>query len=284
MYPNELFNILGLSVDLYSICFLVGVIACFVYMRIAMKKCGYSSTASDTILIVVMFAILIGLFSALLFQSIYDYIDSPANGFKITGRMTFIGGLIGGIVSYLAIYLIYVYIINPRLKQGNFFKSDMNKGAWYGVRFIPAGITVAHAFGRLGCFFAGCCHGQITEAWYGIYNVEVGAKTVPIQLYEAIFLFALTAVMIVLWFVFKFKYNLAVYLISYGVWRFIIEFFRADYRGDFIGDISPSQFWSIVMVIAGIIFFFLYRKYDAKFVKEEVTNPIEVESKTTIEQ
>ena len=283
MYPNELFNIFGLSVDLYSICFLVGVIACFVFVRIAMKKCGYSPTASDTILIIGIFAVLFGLFAAVLFQSIYDYIGNPSAGFKITGRMTFIGGLIGGIVSYLAIYLIYIYLINPKLKKGNFFKSDMNKGAWYGVRFIPAGITLAHAFGRLGCFFAGCCHGKITDAWYGIYNVEVGAKTVPIQLYEAIFLFTLTAAMIVLWFVFKFKYNLAVYLVSYGIWRFIIEFFRADYRGNFITGISPSQFWSIIMVIAGVVFFFLYRKFDSKFVKEEVTEPIEVETKSSQE-
>ena len=269
MYPNELFNIFGLSIDLYSICFLLGVIACFVYTYIAMKKCGYSPTAIDTILIIGIFAILFGIFSGVLFQSIYDYIADPSKGFKITGRMTFIGGLIGGIVSYLAIYLIYVYLINPKLKEKNFFKSDMNKGAWYGVRFIPASITVAHAFGRLGCLFAGCCHGKITDAWYGIYNVEVGAKTVPIQLFESIFLFVLTAAMIVLFFKFHFKYNLSVYLISYGIWRFVIEFFRADFRGNFIGGISPSQFWSIIMVLAGVAFFFIYRKFDNRFVKEE---------------
>ena len=270
MYPNELFNIFGLSIDLYSICFLLGVIACFVYTYIAMKKCGYSPTAIDTILIIGIFAILFGIFSGVLFQSIYDYIADPSKGFKITGRMTFIGGLIGGIVSYLAIYLIYVYLINPKLKEKNFFKSDMNKGAWYGVRFIPASITVAHAFGRLGCLFAGCCHGKITDAWYGIYNVEVGAKTVPIQLFESIFLFVLTAAMIVLFFKFHFKYNLSVYLVSYGIWRFVIEFFRADFRGNFIGGISPSQFWSIVMVLAGVAFFFIYRKFDNIFFKEEI--------------
>lgn len=269
MYPNELFNIFGLSIDLYSICFLLGVIACFVYTYIAMKKCGYSPTAIDTILIIGIFAILFGIFSGVLFQSIYDYIADPSKGFEITGRMTFIGGLIGGIISYLAIYLIYVYLINPKLKEKNFFKSDMNKGAWYGVRFIPASITVAHAFGRLGCLFAGCCHGKITDAWYGIYNVEVGAKTVPIQLFESIFLFVLTAAMIVLFFKFHFKYNLSVYLISYGIWRFVIEFFRADFRGNFIGGISPSQFWSIIMVLGGVAFFFIYRKLDNRFVKEE---------------
>ena len=284
MYPNELFNICGVSVDLYTICFVLGVIACFVYLSIVMKKSGYSSTASDTILVIGIFAILFGILSAVLFQSVYDYIANPSGGFKITGRMTFIGGLMGGIISYLAIYNIYVYLINPKLSDKNFFKSDMNKGAWYGVRFIPASITLAHAFGRLGCMFAGCCHGAITEEWYGMYNVSVGAKTVPIQLFEALFLFALTAVMTFLYFKFNFKYNLSIYLASYGTWRFIIEFFRDDYRGSFIGGISPSQFWSIVMVVAGIIFFFLYRKFDHVFVKEE-QEPINTEeTEPTVEE
>ena len=266
MYPNELFNIFGLSVDLYAICFLVGIIACFVYTYIAMKKCGYSPTASDTILIIGILAIMVGLLSAALFQAFYNLI--AGRGFVFEG-MTFIGGLIGGVVSFLGIYFLYVYVINPRLKEKNFFKSDMNKGVWYLLRIAPVSITLAHAFGRLGCMFAGCCHGHVTDEWYGIWNETLHAKAVPIQLYEAIFLFVISAVMIVLLFKFKFKYNMSLYLISYGVWRFVIEYFRADYRGDFIPGLSPSQFWSIVMVLLGIAIFFVYRKFDSRFVKEE---------------
>ena len=75
--------------------------------------------------------------------------------------------------------------------------------------------------------------------------------------------------MIVLLFKFKFKYNMSLYLVSYGIWRFVIEYFRADYRGDFIPGLSPSQFWSIVMVLLGVAIFFVYRKFDGRFVKEE---------------
>ena len=61
---------------------------------------------------------------------------------------------------------------------------------------------------------------------------------------------------------------MTLYLISYGIWRFVIEYFRADYRGDFIPGLSPSQFWSIIMVIGGIIVFFIYRYFDPKLNKE----------------
>lgn len=277
MYPNELFHIGSISIDLYSICFLVGIIACFIYTYIAMKKCGYSTTAVDTILIIGVFAIMFGILSAALFQAFYNLI--AGRGFTFQG-MTFIGGLIGGVVTFLGIYFLYVYVINPRLKEKSFFKSDMNKGIWYLLRIAPVSITIAHAFGRLGCMFAGCCHGRVTNEWYGMWNAEVGAKTVPIQMYEAIFLFAISALMIVLLFVFKFKYNMSLYLVSYGIWRFVIEYFRADYRGNFIPGLSPSQFWSIIMVILGIAIFFIYRKFDSRFTKEEVTDSPKVESKT----
>ena len=266
MYPNELFHIGSISIDLYSICFLVGIIACFVYTYIAMKKCGYSATAVDTILIIGIFAIMFGILSAALFQAFYNLI--AGRGFTFQG-MTFIGGLIGGVVTFLGIYFLYVYVINPRLKEKNFFKSDMNKGVWYLLRIAPISITIAHAFGRLGCMFAGCCHGHVTHEWYGIWNEGLHAHTVPIQLYEAIFLFTISIVMIVLLFAFKFKYNMSLYLVSYGIWRFIIEYFRADYRGDFIPGLSPSQFWSIVMVLLGVAIFFVYRKFDPIFNKEE---------------
>jgi phosphatidylglycerol:prolipoprotein diacylglycerol transferase len=276
MYPNELFNIFGLSIDLYLICFLVGIIACLVFTILAMKKTGYSSTARDTIIMIGIFAIIIGLLSASLFQAIYNL--AAGKGFTFEG-MTFIGGLIGGVISFVGIYFLYVYVINPRLKEKSFFKADMNKGIWYLLRIAPISITIAHGFGRIGCLFAGCCHGKVTDEWYGIWNAGVGAKTVPIPLYEAIFLFVLSALMIVLLFRLDFKYNMTLYLISYGIWRFVIEYFRADYRGDFIPGLSPSQFWSIIMVIGGIVIFFLYRYFDPKITKE----PEQIENEKSAE-
>jgi phosphatidylglycerol:prolipoprotein diacylglycerol transferase len=59
--------------------------------------------------------------------------------------------------------------------------------------------------------------------------------------------------------------GIVVYLVSYGIWRFVIEFFRDDHRGSLVGNLTPSQFWSIIMVVGGIATFFLYRYFDKKF-------------------
>ena len=42
----------------------------------------------------------------------------------------------------------------------------------------------------------------------------------------------------------QFRHNMTVYLIGYGIFRFLIEFIRGDDRGKLFGLLSPSQFWS----------------------------------------
>ena len=86
-----------------------------------------------------------------------------------------------------------------------------------------------------------------------------GVDVIPVQLLESIFLLVLAGVMALLYFKFRFNCNFGVYCTAYGVWRFVIEFFRVDERGGFIPGLTPSQFWCIVMVLLGIGYFFLYK-------------------------
>jgi len=225
-----------------------------------MWKMKFNEEAIDKILFIGVFGTGFGIFSAMLFQSVYDYIAKPSNGFRL-GGMTFIGGLIGGVLSFLIVWWLYIYVIAPRTKV-KLLQNNMNASLSDALPFIPIGIVIAHAFGRLGCFFAGCCYGRPTDAWYGIAcaapnGVTLEQKVVPTQLFEMIFLLLLGALMAVLYFKFKFKYNFGLYAAGYGIWRFIIEFYRDDYRGDFVGGITPSQFWSIIMVVVGIAYVFL---------------------------
>ena len=89
---------------------------------------------------------------------------------------------------------------------------------------------------------------------------------IPAQLYESLFLFITFGVC-----TFLYYKNVTIipqiYLISYGVWRFIIEFFRTDYRGGLTesGALSPSQIQSIIFVVAGVILFFVYKKFKVVF-------------------
>ncbi len=156
-------------------------------------------------------------------------------------------------------------------------------------------IAFGLAFGRLGCFLAGCCFGQRTDMPWGIkfpihsdawqlhrdlyypelqaqHNVTGVWESLPVhptQLYELLGALVIAAF---LWF-YQRKHmrfhgqSTAILLIAYGILRFVIEFWRADQRGGYI--LSTSQWISIPMCLLGIVLIIRGRKH-----------PLVAESKT----
>lgn len=254
MHPQPLFEIFGQPVYAYGICMASGIILCFAFLMFTMWYKKFNEAATNAILLIGVFGTGFGIFMAMLVQSILNYAADPTAGFKLAG-MTFMGGLIGGVGSFLAVWNLYVFVIAPRTKI-NFLQNKMNASLTDALPFIPIGICIAHALGRLGCHFAGCCYGMPVD-WGLPVSANDSLLRVPTQLFEMSFLFLLAGVMAFLYFKYKFNYNFGVYAISYGIWRFILEFFRDDDRGALILGLQPSQFWSIFMVLAGVGYIFL---------------------------
>lgn len=284
MHPEPIFKIFGQGVYLYGVCMAVGIVACFGFLLFAMWKQKFNETSADAVIFIGIFGTGFGIFSAMLFQAFYDFIADPDAGFHL-GGMTFIGGLIGGVVSFVGVWNLYMYVVRPRTKI-KWLNAEMNAGLTDALPFIPIGITIAHALGRFGCFWAGCCYGKPTDAWFGLpCAAGYSGNVIPTQLFEMFFLLALCAVMAILYFKFKFNYNFALYAIAYGIWRFIIEYFRNDYRGEFIGTaLTPSQIWSIVMVIAGIGYVFVQKYFFAKLMKHPELSATEPKSTEDIKE
>ncbi len=252
MLPQKIFGLFYM----YGLMIAVGILCCFFLLFIFGKKKKVEDRFVDFIFYNGIVAIILGFGSAALFQATYNYIENPEKGFHFNGGITFIGGLIGGVVSFLVGYFIFRKKFKTRLVDV--------------VSFLPCCILVAHAFGRLGCFFAGCCYGSPTDSFLGVTFAPgsapakrypgIDGRSIPLhptQLYESIFLFALFAVCMLLYWKKDFKHNLSLYLICYGVFRFCLEFLRNDHRGELLGGITPSQFWSICMVVIGIGLIFL---------------------------
>ncbi|MEG2116788.1 MAG: prolipoprotein diacylglyceryl transferase, partial [Clostridia bacterium] len=147
----------------------------------------------------------------------------------------FYGGLIGG----LAVGFAYL-----KITKKNSFD--------YFVIVTPL-IPLFHAFGRLGCFFGGCCYGIESNFGFIFTNSLIesanGVRRFPVQLLEMAVLLVHFAVFFIMYKKkFLKKILLPLYLISYGVCRFFIEFLRGDeYRG-FVFNMSTSQFISVLIV------------------------------------
>lgn len=270
MYPKTL---IGDYVTLYGICIAIGVLICIFMVRYFGKRYNVNQKFMDFCEILAYCAIAVGFLTSWLFQTFYDYIENGVWNWKQTG-ITFIGGLIGGVGTFLIVYALMRKKLTGRA-------ADI-------IPFAPCCITIAHAFGRVGCFFAGCCGGKVAQPDDFLYFLSVkfygdSYRTYPIQLFEAIFLFALTGIMVYLLLKKNFKYNFVVYLASYGVWRYLIEFARGDERGQIIKGVdwlSPSQFWSIIMILLTVPVYYLIKYLINKRnkEKEELANSQVVET------
>lgn len=229
--------------DTYSILMLLGIAACFTMLYQYFQKKGIKKRIAYSVLILACAAIVGGLVFAVLFQYLFSRLnENNTNG---DFAMTFYGGLIGGAVIFI---LGYFLVLKKKEPESRFI--DILKVA-------PLCITIAHCFGRIGCFCAGCCYGIETDSWVGVKFPGMVNKVYPTQLFEAIFLLLLSVVLFILLFKIDFDYTMPVYLMSYGVWRFLIEFIRGDDRGAFFLGLSPSQWISIIAVIGGIVLLIL---------------------------
>lgn len=237
-----------LMFDSYSLMMLLGIVGALVVFYVHHKKRSDSKYILD-ILIVACVAIAFGILGATLLQYLFDLLK----GGNPRLSMTFYGGLIFGVGSFIIMYMFFVKKTHPE------------KGIIDNVYVIaPACITTAHGIGRIGCFLSGCCYGKETDSVFGVLFPGMENPVYPTQLFEAAFLLILSSILFLLAYKKESIITMPLYLISYGVFRFLIEFIRGDDRGAFILSMSPSQFISIFVVIAGIVLIFTVKKKTKK--------------------
>ena len=253
MFPHA--RILGL--DLYTIALCLGIVVCFLTFSALADRRRIPVRVQKLAIISGIFGIALGYGAAVLTQALYNI--KSLGRFEITNSTgaTFYGGLLGGAAVFLTIYFIV----------GRFYvKENAHAKCFFDLATcITPAIAVAHGFGRIGCLCAGCCHGKVTDAWYGIFMLgDAGyAHYVPVQLFEAVFLLALFAFLAVRAYR-GYGYGLPLYMSVYGVWRFFIEYIRGDYRGSSLIDfLTPSQLIAAVLVLVGVGVMLLERRIRA---------------------
>lgn len=175
-----------------------------------------------------------------------QFTSNPAGVFRFwEGGLVFMGGLIGGTI-FAIIYL--------RKKKMPF---------WEVADITAVAIPLAYGFGRIGCFFAGCCHGVPTHLPWGVIFPVLGDNVPrhPTQLYSMLLGFALAA--FALWLRKRRSFagqSFLLYLILYSIGRGLIELLRIN--PTVLGTpLSVAQFTgAIIIVVAGILYPILRRK------------------------
>lgn len=176
--------------------------------------------------------------------------------------MSYYGGLIGATIS------LYWF---ARAKNFNF---------WEMADFVAFLAPIATFFGRLGNFFNVELYGRITNQPWGMVFpgvVPVGVLHHPSALYEA---FLEGAVLFVLMLFFRKKLQFSgaltcIYLASYAILRFLVEFFREPdpqlglFFGSLAGGFTLNQIFAFALFCAAIvIFMWLKQKNRATMVQD----------------
>ena len=260
MFPDVTF----LSVDLYTWMIILGVVAAVVVFRLLCDNVALPAKVFNFALAVCVACVAVGYGCAVLFQDFYHWMDTGV--WVWNAGATFYGGLIGAVVGFFAGYLgVGHFVFRDKVHIANLDKV---------VACAFPAIVLAHSFGRVGCLFAGCCYGKLTDSWVGIdmYVDGTWQHRLPTQLFEAIFLLLLFGALVYVLVRKRSLYTPSIYLVGYGVWRFVIEYVRDDAeRGSSgISWLTPSQLTAIIMVVVGVALVFVY-KYWLKQVLDNVT-------------
>lgn len=236
----------NLTVTWYAIFILSGIIVAYILINKESKKYNISSSFVSNL---IFWCVIFGIIGARIYYVLFNldyYMQDPIEIIKIwNGGLAIHGGIIAGIIT-LVVYC-KKYKINI-LKMTD---------------IACVGVIIAQAIGRWGNFFNGEAHGGIVSRAFlenlhlpnfVIEGMHIGKYYyAPTYLYESV-LNVIGFILLIIIRKFK-KIKLgnitALYLIWYGIVRFIIESMRTDSL--LLGNIKIAQLISLIMIIIGII-------------------------------
>jgi len=253
MYP-EVFSLGSISVQGYGLMIFIGVLLAYLFMLKNLKHHGLQSEDVSEMFLWCFASVVVG---GKIFFWLEDpklYVENPSLMLKSFGN---------GFVFYGS------FLLTVPILVWWFRKKGINP--W--VAFDYAGIAGAtvHAFGKLGCLMAGCCHGKVCDESVGIvfdnpnsHASPLNTPLYPTQIWDALILFAAIGLMFLMK---KRKYFdgqlFLMYGLVYAVGRFITEKYRGDEERGFVmnGLLSHSQAIAVgVFLVCLTVFVWRYVK------------------------
>ncbi len=277
MFP-ELFKIPGteLTLNTYGLLLALSFIAGLALMARLAERDGLDKSRAYDLGLWVLAASLIGS-KALMVATEWNlyYRDNPREIFSLDffrSGGVFYGGFLGAALASLIVARLY------RLDW------------WRMADACAPGIAIGQSIGRLGCFSSGCCWGKPTTSAIGVHFTEraheitgvpvivahmvdpkeqygwidklggvlAPLKLHPTQLYETGATLLLTLILLA---VFKRRRFTGQVILAWGILyaiaRFIIEYWRDDWRG-MVWKLSTSQFIAVVIFLLSLAIY-LYR-------------------------
>lgn len=255
-FPDWLPFLSGKSVHVYGLMIALAFLFGLWWIKRESKRVGLDQKRVVDLFFYTVIAGLIGSRILYIFYFVPGFWRDPLVFFKVwEGGLVFQGGVMGAL-------LVVIWLC--RRYQLAFFKvADV---------FSPA-LSMGHAIGRIGCFFAGCCYGKQCSPDFPLVVVfprieggiaPPGVPLYPTQLFESFGEIIIFAILVT--YRKKKPYEGAVfllYLVLYSILRFFIEFLRGDFHGP-RAILTNAQIISVGMVAGAFLMWLVLRKRSAK--------------------
>jgi len=310
----------GLPIRWYGLMYLVAFAVAYLLFRYQVRE--KKMDISDEEISNYFFWGIVGLMLGARLFSVFIYSDDrffyfthpwrifwPFQNGRFTGLqgMSYHGGLVGAVCGFIL------------------YTKKHRHSIWEWGDMVATAAPLGYTFGRLANFINGELYGRVsTRPWAIIFPhaerfstdlpwvQEIASKLQiplqglsmvnlprhPSQLYEA--LFEGVALWAILWFVFRKKKlhpgaKVSFYLMGYGIFRFIIEYFREPdanlghviswgkgsediYLFRSFLNFSTGQILCFLMILAGILLFILSKKFPEKIAQESKVQKKEISS------
>ncbi len=249
MHPN-LFSIGPITIHTYGIFVATGIFCgVLVAMKIA-KENGISPNIISDICFWMIVSGVVGARIVYVIANIGYYIKYPIEILEIwKGGLIFCGGLISACIS--AIWFIKKYELD----------------FWTIGDILGPGVALGQAIGRLGCFMAGCCYGKPTNCpWAVVFHdphslAPLNIPLHPTQIYHSLACLIIFMILILMKKFQTYRGQIFLwYLVLHSIQRLLIERFRGDCRPVFFGNMTITQFTSLIILITAGIFIILKKK------------------------
>lgn len=230
----------------YGLMFAIGVLAAVYYLSKQQPVAGLKQNHIIDLILILTFVGIIGGRVFYILQHWDYYLENPLEAFAIwQGGLVVYGGLIGAVLG-LAVFCF--------IRRINIFElTDL---------YFPA-VSLAMAFGRIGCFLNGCCYGTPTKLPWGVQFPFLKEPVHPAQIYFSIFDFILFCFLAYRYPRRAFTGEITIaFLVLYGQNRFGGEYFRGD-NLPVLWGMTQAQIISLAFVaVAAVLYLILFHKKD----------------------
>lgn len=232
----ELVRIGSLTVYSYGVLIAAG---CLIGAGVAVHRAPQVGLERRRVLDLCLLGVVAGLVGAKLF-SLWE---NRSLSLERAG-LVFWGGLIGGAAGLLAASL---WVRAP---------------FWRLADLLMPSLMLGLAFGRVGCFLAGCCWGLPTDLPVGVTFApsspagRTGRAVHPTQLYEAAACVILFLMLSAIWRRHRTSEGRTFWwgVLLYSAWRFPVEFLRGDNPSYWPGGLTFSQGLCVLALLLAVVF------------------------------